>query len=192
MSKNDSTIDLPDEDSTVPVGKGRPTPKRKAQEAANHRPLVGGQATKEDKEARKRAMREKRAKENAALMSGDERNMPPEHRGPERRWMRDFIDARSSAAEWAMPVMLAFVVLTLFVGNSVLGTFMIMAFYIVLIGMGIEVWLISRSLKKRFEARFGEGKLPRGWRLYTITRCMNMRRMRVPKPQVKRGEYPDA
>ncbi|WP_159451395.1 DUF3043 domain-containing protein [Demequina sp. NBRC 110054] len=190
MSKNDSTVDVPDEGSTVPVGKGRPTPKRKAQEAANHRPLVGGQATKEDKQARKEAMRAQRAKENEALMSGDERNMPAEHRGPERRWIRDFIDARSSAAEWAMPVMLAFVVLTLFVGSSVVGTFMIMAFYLVLIGMGIEVWLITRSAKKHFEERFGIGRLPRGWRLYAITRAMNLRRMRVPKPQVKRGEYP--
>ncbi|WNM25667.1 DUF3043 domain-containing protein [Demequina capsici] len=188
MSSKDSTIDLPDEDSTIPVGKGRPTPKRKEQEAANRRPLVGG--TKEDAKARKEASRAQRAKENAALMSGDDRNMPLEHRGPERRWIRDFIDARSSAAEWAMPVMLGFVVLTLFVGSSAIGTILILGFYIVLLGMAIEVWMITRSLKKHFETRFGVGRMPRGWRLYAITRAMNLRRMRVPKPKVKRGEYP--
>jgi len=188
MSNHDSTVELPDDDSTVPAGKGHPTPKRKAQEAANRRPLV--MDPKADAKARREKARQSRAKENTALSTGDERNYPAEHRGPEKAYIRDFIDARRSLAEWAVPVMLFFVVVTLFVGDTAIATLAILFFYLIILGMALEVWLSTRRLKKLLEAKFGAGKLPRMWRFYAITRAMNLRAMRLPKPRVKRGEFP--
>ena len=71
---NDSTVEVPDEDSTLPAStsdkKGRPTPKRKDQEAANRRTLF------DDPKAAKKADREKarlqREREYQAMREGDD------------------------------------------------------------------------------------------------------------------------
>ena len=42
-------------------------------------------------------------------------------------------------------------------------------------------WLLKRELTKRF------GKVERGVRLYDAMRGMQFRKLRLPKPQVKRG-----
>ena len=171
------------------VGKGKPTPKRKEQEAARKRALVVD--PKAGAKERKARVREQRIKEQAALMSGDERNMPAEHRGPERRFMRDFIDARTGLAEFLMPISLVFVALSLaFNSNRNVGNWIILGFYALMFVTIGETIFAMRSLKRHMVKKFGDKGIPRGWRFYVITRAMNIRRMRVPKPRVARGEYP--
>jgi len=171
------------------VGKGKPTPRRKEQEAARRRSLVVDPKSS-SKERRERA-REQRAKEQAALMSGDERHMPAEHRGPERRFMRDFVDARMGLGEFLLPVSFVFVIVSLFFnGNTAVGGWIILGFYaLVFVTLGETLWAV-RSLRKHLIAKFGDKPLPRAWRLYVIGRMLNLRRLRVPKPMVKRGEFP--
>src|SRR5690606_23252503 len=90
--------------------KGRPTPTRKEREAANKRPLVVA-----DRAEARRINRERdrvdRAKATAGYAAGDERYLPLRDRGPQKRWIRDYVDARLSAGEFVIPVMFLVIVL---------------------------------------------------------------------------------
>jgi len=171
------------------AGKGKATPKRRDQEAAHQRALVldPKASTKE----RRDKVRAQRAKEQQALLTGDERNMPAEHRGPERRFIRDFVDARTGLGEYLMPASIVFVIVSLFFnGNSNVSGWIILAFYVlVFVTLGETFWAM-RSLRNLMAAKFSGAPMPRGWRIYTAGRMLNLRRLRVPRPIVKRGDFP--
>ena len=146
---------------------------------------------KADAKQRRAKDRERRENEYKAMRSGDERNMPLEHRGPEKRFIRDYIDARTSVGEFLLPMSILFVVLSLVVGNqAALGGILILGFYVIVLMAAVETWLMLRRLKKAVIAKFGANKLPRGFTFYCIARSLNMRRFRTPKPKVRRGEFP--
>lgn len=193
LTMTDHTKDTADVDAAAAEAtekKGRPTPKRKDQEAARRRPVVTN--SKEASKERREKVRLQREKEFQAMRAGDERNMPLEHRGPERRYLRDYVDARTSLGEFLLPLSILFVVLSLFApsGNNVVGLGLIAFFYTLVIIVGIDTFLMIRRLKKRFIGKFGARKLPRGWMFYVIARQLNIRRFRAPKPVIKRGEFP--
>jgi len=178
----------PTEPTVASDKKGQATPKRKTQEAANKRGLVVD--VKADAKQRRAKDRARREAEYQALRSGDERNMPAEHRGPERRFIRDYVDARSSIGEFLVPMSVLFVILSLMFRDGLAGAILILAFYVIVLMAAVETWLMVRRLKKVFIAKFGEGKVPRGFTFYVIARSLNLRRFRTPRPKVRRGEYP--
>ncbi len=169
-------------------GKGRPTPKRKEREAARVRPLV--MDPKASAKERRAKEREQREKENAALLSGDEAHMPLAHRGPQRRFIRDWVDARWSLGEFLMPLAIVFVIASLVFGNNVVVSgWIIIAFYVLVLITAGDAFFAIRSLGKALQAKYGD-KAERGYRLYAISRLLNLRRLRVPRPKVARGEFP--
>jgi hypothetical protein len=197
--KSDKSIPEPAEPTITPaessidadyaaVKKGRATPTRKAQEAKNQRGLViDANAGNKERKAKVRAERETQYQ---AMRNGDERNMPPEHRGPERRFLRDYVDARTSLGEFLLPLSIVFVIGSLFLNTLQIGGAIILIFYVFVLAAAVDTFLMTRRLKKHFIAKFGEGKLPRGWGFYVISRHFNLRRFRVPRPKVKRKEFP--
>ena len=183
--------------AATPAKKGQPTPKRKDQEAARKTGLVlDVKADAKERRARDRARREA---EFAAMRAGDEKHMPAEHRGPEKRFIRDYIDARLSVGEFLLPISLIFVIASLALPaitgqnsdqDNGLGGILILGFYVIVLVAGVETFLFMRRLKKLVIAKFGANKVPRGFAFYAIARSLNIRRFRTPKPKVKRGEFP--
>lgn len=167
--------------------KNRPTPKRRDQEAARKRPLVQD----DRKAARQRARDERRkaaAVQHQAMLTGDERHLPPRDRGPVRRFIRDYVDARRNIGEWLLPIML----ITLIVSYArptqwtLAVTFTLYLIVIFAIGDSIFAW---RRMKAVLSEKYSPAELSGGG-FYTFMRTFQIRRWRMPRPQVQRGEFP--
>jgi len=85
--------------ASPPARKGRPTPKRREAEQARRRPLVPD--GRGDRKALKAQAKVRREREYQAMITGDDRNLPPRDKGPVRRWVRDYVDARHNAGEYS-------------------------------------------------------------------------------------------
>ncbi|MDF2092410.1 DUF3043 domain-containing protein [Knoellia sp. 3-2P3] len=168
--------------------KNRPTPKRREQEAARKRPLVVADR-KAAKREEQRGRREASARMRQALLTGDEAHLPARDKGPERRFIRDYVDARWNVGEFMLPVMLVVLALS-FVRQSWALLIVFVAVYGVLLVAVVDAVLMWRKVKKRLVAKFGADHLPRGGAMYAVMRAFQMRRSRMPKPQVARGQYP--
>jgi hypothetical protein len=182
-------------DSTVnEAGKGRPTPRRKQVEAANRRPLVPVGRTGDAKSVRaaeRASAKVRREQEYQAMVTGDDRHLPARDRGPVRRYVRDYVDARRTFLEFLLPGVLGFLILQMVFARSALGTLIVLAtLYLFVIVTFVDLVLVWRRLRKRLVAKFGATTPMQGLMLYAISRASQIRRTRMPKPQVKRGEYP--
>jgi uncharacterized membrane protein YraQ (UPF0718 family) len=170
------------------VGKGTPTPKRKAQEAARKRPLVP-EDRKASKAAERAAVQEQRLKMRKALDTGDERFLPLRDKGPQKRFARDYVDARFSLGEYLMFGALVFVIVSLLVpSTSEMMIYVLGGFWIMFLAVFVDVFVLSRKLRKRLTEKFGE--VERGTVWYGSMRSLQFRKLRLPKPLVSRGEYP--
>jgi hypothetical protein len=54
--------------------------------------------------------------------------------------------------------------------------------------IGVDAFIIGRRVSNAIEKKFGKGKVEKGVRWYAAMRSIQMRPMRLPKPQVKRGD----
>jgi hypothetical protein len=189
-----------EEEATPKSGKGRPTPTRKEAEAAHKRPLggvgtrtaTGAPAAKQTKEERKAAREEARRRYELAMQRGDERYMPARDKGPVRRWVRDYIDSRRSLGEYVMVGSLV-ALLILMIGMQafpLVALYMILAMYLLIFVVIGDLIVRSRRLKKALIEKFGEDRIGKGTVWYGMMRSMQIRRSRMPKPQVERGQYP--
>ena len=81
--------------------KNRPTPRRREQEAARKRPLVVADR-KAARQADRLKRREASAKMRQAMVTGDDAHLPARDKGPERRFIRDHVDARWNLGDRAL------------------------------------------------------------------------------------------
>ena len=170
------------------LGKGAPTPKRSAQVAARKRPLVP-EDRKASKAAERAAVQEQRLKMRQAMDTGDEKFLPLRDKGPQKRFARDYVDARFSLGEYLMFGALIFVVVSLLVpASSEQMIYVLGGFWVMFLAVFVDVFILSRKLRKRLTEKFGE--VERGTVWYGSMRSLQFRRLRLPKPLVKRGEYP--
>src|SRR5690606_20936039 len=114
--KNNDAMDIDAESRGS--GKGRPTPKRNQREAQNLRPLVSNDRKAARKESREK-MAAEREKMRGGMAAGDERYLPQRDRGPQRKWIRDYVDARFSVGEILIPLMFVVIFMTLIDNPSV-------------------------------------------------------------------------
>src|SRR6476659_9771541 len=170
------------------TGKGAPTPKRKAQEAARKRPLVP-EDRKASKAAERQAVQDQRLKMRRALDTGDEKFLPLRDKGPQKRFARDFVDARFNLGEYLMFGALVFVLVSLVVpSSSDMMIYLLGAFWVMFLAVFVDVFILSRKLRKNLAQKFGD--VERGTVWYGSMRSLQFRKLRLPKPQVGRGQYP--
>jgi hypothetical protein len=168
--------------------KGRPTPKRS--DAQGQRRSVANTTTSR-KEASKRQRDERRAqleKQRAALAGGDERYLPARDKGPVRKFARDYIDSRFNIAEFFLPMAVVILVLSM-VRVGALQSIALLLWLVVIVLIVLDSALTGFRLKKGLAERFPDQNR-RGAVAYALMRSLQMRRLRLPKPQVKRGEKP--
>jgi hypothetical protein len=168
--------------------KGRPTPKRN--EAQSQRRSVANTSLTR-KDAAKRQREERRAaleRQRKALAGGDERYLPARDKGPVRKFARDFIDSRFNVAEFFLPMAVVILVLSM-VRVASLQNIALLLWLIVIVLIVLDSFVTAFRLRKQLAERFPDQNR-RGAVAYALMRSLQMRRLRLPKPQVKRGERP--
>lgn len=196
LGRRKNETDRPDERSAVgvarttpsgehPVGKGRPTPKRRDAQASRKVVAAPTNRRQAAKKARER-LRVERAQSRAALMAGDERALPARDRGPVKRFARDCVDARRNVAEYLLPFVLVVFAISIYPNaavQSVTSLLMLAAIILAVVDSVVLVRSLTRRAGERFpdEDRSGLGR-------YAIMRSTQIRRLRLPKAKVARGQ----
>ena len=180
--------------------KGRPTPRRNAgrkgpvapapmtssEARARRKSLAGPKLSREERKQQSSARRAQMAERRERMMAGDERYLLSRDQGSVRRYVRDIVDARRNALGLFMPsalglmfVMFAVPQLQLYVSPAMLLLMLVMA---------LDGLLLGRKVARKVDEKFPEDTENR-WKLglYSASRASQMRRMRAPRPQVKRG-----
>ncbi|KRV49914.1 hypothetical protein AQ490_18400 [Wenjunlia vitaminophila] len=168
--------------------KGRPTPKRSEAEAERRgrakRSVDPRKASKEQRREMARERRAQLAKERAAMATGDERYLPARDKGPVRKLARDFVDTRMSVAEFFLPMAVIILILSMipsFQSAALLGWAVVIALIV------LDSVRTGFSVKRLARKRYPKENL-KGVVAYALMRTLQMRRLRMPKPQVKRGD----
>ncbi|WP_309130306.1 DUF3043 domain-containing protein [Brevibacterium sp.] len=166
--------------------KGRPTPKRSQQESVRRQPLV----SKDRKVANQKAkdqIRKERDRARIGMMNGEEKYLTRRDRGPQRRYVRDFVDARFSIGELFIPAAILILVVA-FTQPVAIQQYFTYAVWGLLALVILDGFILNYLLKGRLKAKFGE--VERGLTFYAVMRSVQLRPLRMPKPQVKRRQYP--
>lgn len=168
--------------------KGRPTPKRAVAQSQRKAVVASTGNRKEDAKRSRERRRVEMAKQREALASGDERYLPNRDKGPVRRYVRDFVDSRFSVAEMFLPLAVVILVLSMVPSPSVKNISLLLWLGVIALIIVDSIGMFIR-LRKALNERFPD-EPKRGAVAYGLMRTLQMRRLRLPKPQVKRGERP--
>ncbi|MET9698227.1 DUF3043 domain-containing protein [Streptomyces sp. NPDC006529] len=168
--------------------KGRPTPKRAVAQSQRKAVVASTGNRKEDAKRARERRRTEMAKQREALASGDERYLPARDKGPVRKYARDFVDSRFSVAEMFLPLAVIILVLSMVRVPSIQNIALLLWLGVIVLIIIDSIGLFIR-LRKALNTRFPD-EPKRGAVAYGLMRTLQMRRLRLPKPQVKRGERP--
>ncbi|MFH8475102.1 DUF3043 domain-containing protein [Streptomyces sp. NPDC018000] len=183
------TADLSKQPRDPQAPKGRPTPKRSDAQSQRRRassgtPLDRKEAARRQREARRVDL----AKQREALASGDERYLPVRDKGPVRRFVRDYVDSRFCIAEFFLPLAVIILILSVIQVPNIQAISLLL-WLLVIVLIVIDSFGLAFRLRKQLNERFPDTP-KRGAVAYGLMRTLQMRRLRLPKPQVKRGERP--
>ncbi|QWC85685.1 DUF3043 domain-containing protein [Nocardioidaceae bacterium] len=175
-----------DPSRTADGGKGRPTPtRREAQEAARQRAKVA-QGKTSGIAADRAARKEQRRKIREGMKAGNESFLLPRDRGGVRRFLRDRVDTRISAAEFILPLLLVVMFLTYSSNDSMISLGNTIWLATMAVTIVDTTWLLV-SVRKELRQRF-PATSHKGWWGYLLLRALQLRFLRLPKPQYSIGE----
>ncbi|MHA2789391.1 DUF3043 domain-containing protein [Corynebacterium sp. S7] len=189
--------------------KGKETPKRRDQEIARgvvrdpnamtaaesaqrHKELKKSMTKSEWKEYKRKNRDENRARNKevqARMDAGDERYLMDRDRGPERAYVRNWVDSRKHMNNWVMPGALALLVVMLlgqwFPALANILSLVALVFIFVLLVEGVA---IGRGANKAVREKFPNTTVTGfGLGMYAYSRASQPRKWRTPKPQVAIG-----
>jgi hypothetical protein len=158
------------------ISKGRPTPSRTQREALTR--------MRGSKEERRNASAQRRER----MLAGDEKYLLPRDRGPVKAYVRDLVDSRRHLAGAFMPLALLVIVVIL-VPSPIVQSYVSLVSMVMLVAIIVEGVLLGRIVNRRVRERFpkaSESGASLGF--YAMTRATQLRRLRVPKPRINRGD----
>ncbi|GII26889.1 hypothetical protein Pmi06nite_03310 [Planotetraspora mira] len=194
-------IQMPTDDSPVPVAdpkphttpsKGRPTPKRSESQGRRRMPMTAPTNRKEAYRLQRDRDKTARVREREGRLRGDERYLQPRDRGPVRKFARDWVDSRRVPWAYALPAILALLILTVIPFPTPIRAFF---FYIYNYSVPVMILLLPLSyfmalrVKKAAAEKFPDENL-KGIGFYAAMRALQMRPLRYPKPTVRPGGAP--
>lgn len=166
-------------------GKGRPTPSRKEAEAARKARMTPPKTRRAKSAQGREQVREQRAKAREAMNTGEEKYLPMRDKGQVKRYIRNWVDAHRTIGEFMLPLFfIVFLSLFFIPAMYQFGTY---AWIVIILAMTVDSIRVSRAVKAGVRERFGEDET-KGITWYALTRAWQMRRLRLPKPQVKPGD----
>ncbi|GAA4230078.1 hypothetical protein GCM10022254_23990 [Actinomadura meridiana] len=169
-----------------PGGKGRPTPKRRDAEKNRRQPITAPANRKEAYRKVRERQSTERTTARKGMAKGDERHMLKRDKGPVRKLARNYVDSRRTVGSYLMYAMFAIVLLSM-LPIPVARLLVLFAPPLLLVAVFGEGLMLSRGIKKLAADRYPDEDAS-GVGLYAAMRAMQIRRLRVPNPQVKIGE----
>jgi len=189
-------------DKSTPKGattpkKGKPTPKRSQAQAARRNPIVQSTIstqpqTKEEKAAAREKERAVRKESYEGMKRGEERHLSGRDKGAQRRFVRNFVDARWNLGEFFMPVAIGLILanyLALYFGWTMASALFSLLVFAVVVAAIVDLIIMWSRLKAALITKFGS--VESGTAAYAAMRAMQLRRTRIPNPQhPTHGIYP--
>lgn len=169
-----------------PGGKGRPTPKRSEAEKRRRQPITAPATRKEAYRKVRARQSTDRAKVREGMAKGDEKHLLKRDKGPVRRLARNYVDSRRTVGSYLMYAMFAIVLLSM-MPIPVARLLVLFAPPLLLVVVFAEGFMLSRGIKRLAADRYPEEDA-KGVGMYAAMRAMQIRRLRVPNPQVRIGE----
>ncbi|WP_194793109.1 DUF3043 domain-containing protein [Raineyella fluvialis] len=154
---------------------------------AAHRKKEGPTPTRKEAEAARRARvnptltkKERRERDSEAERRGRQEEIRKRDSDPGRTLMRDVVDSRFRLGEVVMPLLLVTLATSLIVGkNPQLANYVMIAFYVIVLAVLIDIWFMWRRFTKLLEERH-PGYPKRGLFMYGMNRSLQIRRWRIP------------
>ena len=173
-------------DAGASGGKGRPTPTRKEAEAAAKARAKVPRTRKEQAAAARLARSDSSTKMRQAMKTGEEKYLPARDRGPVKRFIRDMVDSRFSFVELMIPVLLVTTAMA-WSGNSSVASYGNAVLFGMLLLIVVDMVRLRFKLRRELTTRFPDEPV-KGTTYYAVMRSLQMKFMRLPKPQVKIGQ----
>ena len=190
--------DEPTSPGKTTAPKGRPTPRRDLKRRpVAPAPMTAGEArrrrrdtklTRAERREVKAAQRQNMTDRRERMMAGEEGYVLARDKGPERRYVRDVVDSRGNVLGLFMPLAFGLILLS-FASPPQIAVLLSYGMVALVPIMLIAGFLLGRRINKLVDQKFPKNT-ESGWRLglYAASRASQLRRMRAPRPQVKRGD----
>lgn len=174
------------------AGKGRPTPSRREAEGRKRGPAPPPPRTQREALRRMRGSKDERrsaaADRRERMLAGDEKYLLARDRGPVKAYVRDLVDSRRHLAGAFMPLALLVIVVIL-VPSPFVQQYVSLVSMAMLLAIIVEGVLLGRTVTRRVRERFPDtSDSGASLGFYAMTRATQLRRLRVPKPRIDRGD----